>query len=73
MKFKLDENVPRRATNLLADAGHDVSTVKDEALVGEADAIIARAAAEEERMLITLDKDLGDLRLSRRARIRGSS
>ncbi|MCA1709823.1 MAG: DUF5615 family PIN-like protein, partial [Actinobacteria bacterium] len=62
MKFKLDENVPRRAGDLLADAGHDVSTVKDEGLIGEADVIVARTAAAEQRMLVTLDKDLGDLR-----------
>jgi predicted nuclease of predicted toxin-antitoxin system len=62
LKFKLDENVPRRAGDLFADAGHDVSTVKDEGLVGEPDEIVARTAAAEGRMLVTLDKDLGDLR-----------
>lgn len=62
MKFKLDENVPRRAGDLLTNAGHDVSTVRNEGLTGEPDAIVARTAAAEEMMLVTLDKDLGDLR-----------
>lgn len=62
MRFKLDENLPRRAAQLLTREQHDVSTVLDEGLVGEPDEVVARAAADEDRVLITLDKDLGDLR-----------
>ncbi len=62
MRFKLDENVPRRAAELLADEGHQVSTVKDEGLVGGTDATIVKAASEENLVLVSLDKDLGDLR-----------
>lgn len=34
MKVKLDENLPRSARQVLADAGHDVDTVHDEQLTG---------------------------------------
>jgi predicted nuclease of predicted toxin-antitoxin system len=34
----------------------------EKGLVGEPDDVVARAAASENRMLVTLDKDLGDLR-----------
>ena len=32
-KFKLDENMPTEATNLLRDAGHDAVSVVDQQLV----------------------------------------
>lgn len=63
MRFKLDEYLPGRAAGLLLDAGHHVSTVADEGLVGHSDVTIAEAAADEDRVLVTLDKDFGDLRL----------
>lgn len=62
MRFKLDENVPRRAAQLLSDRGHDVSTVYGEELVGATDEVVAGAAKTQSRVLISLDKDLGDLR-----------
>ena len=37
LRFKLDENMPRRAADSLFAAGHDVSTVADEGLVGQPD------------------------------------
>jgi predicted nuclease of predicted toxin-antitoxin system len=49
LKLKLDENVPRRVGVLLVDKGHDVSTVKNEGLVGEPDDVVARAAASEKQ------------------------
>ncbi|MGH2698501.1 MAG: DUF5615 family PIN-like protein [Actinomycetota bacterium] len=54
--------MPRRAADLLFAAGHGVSTVADEGLVGQADATVAEAAADGDRILVTLDKHLGDLR-----------
>ena len=34
MKFKIDENLPVEAAELLRDAGHDAHTVGEESLTG---------------------------------------
>ena len=62
MKFKLDENLPVSSARLLAKSGHDVDTVAAEGLTGAADPDVVAAATAEERVLITLDRGLGDLR-----------
>ncbi len=62
MKIKLDENLPRRVVGDLEKAGHDVTTVVEEGLAGGRDVDVIAAAANEGRMLITLDRGLGDLR-----------
>ena len=62
MKVKVDENVPRHAVRLLAGQGHDALTTSDEGLVGADDAAVARRAAEEGRMLLTLDRGFADIR-----------
>ncbi|MDR4495365.1 MAG: DUF5615 family PIN-like protein [Nitrospirales bacterium] len=61
MKFKLDENIGHRGVTFLKSAGHEVSTVREEGLGGEADERIIRAAIFEERALITLDHDFGQV------------
>ncbi len=62
MKVKLDENVPRRAMQTLVRAGHEVDTVIDEDLAGASDPDVVAAAGADGRLLITLDRGLGDLR-----------
>lgn len=62
MKLKLDENLPHDLTADLVERGHDVHTVHDEQLAGHADPVVVRAAAAEERMVLTLDRGVGDLR-----------
>ena len=62
MKLKLDENVPRSAADVLVAAGHDVSTVAEENLVGAEDDEVVRVAAGEDRLLVTLDRGLADAR-----------
>ena len=47
MKFKLDENLPTGAERVLADAGHDVSTVLQERLGGKPDSRIAETCKLE--------------------------
>jgi predicted nuclease of predicted toxin-antitoxin system len=55
-----NENFPGPVVRALRQAGHDVAWVKEEA-PGEADqAVLARARAER-RLLVTFDKDFGEL------------
>lgn len=62
MKFKLDENLPAELLDVLQAQGHEADTVVDEYLSGEADRIILAAVRSEERVLLTLDKGIGDIR-----------
>jgi predicted nuclease of predicted toxin-antitoxin system len=61
MKFKLDENIGRRGEAFLRSVGHDVETVRQEGLGGEDDERIFQAAIFEQRALITLDHDFGQV------------
>jgi predicted nuclease of predicted toxin-antitoxin system len=62
VKFKLDENLPASAGTILAAAGHDVDTVIDEELGGAPDPAVVAAATADGRVLISLDRGLGDIR-----------
>jgi predicted nuclease of predicted toxin-antitoxin system len=62
LRLKLDENLPRRLKRLLSNLEHDVTTVADEQLLSQPDAVVARAAMSEHRLLMTLDLQFGDLR-----------
>ena len=57
MRFKLDENLGNRGVELLREAGHQVATVFEQHLNGASDPMVASVCAEEERCLITMDKD----------------
>lgn len=50
------------ACSVLTMHGHDVDTVLDESLVGAPDRDVVAAAAAGNRLLITLDRGLGDIR-----------
>lgn len=62
MKFKIDENLPKEAAQLLASAGHDALTVLDQELGGQPDQQISAVCKSESRALITNDKDFCDVR-----------
>lgn len=62
MKFKLDENLPASSAAILASAGHDVDTVTQEGLIGVSDQDVVAAATAAGRILISLDRGLGDIR-----------
>ncbi len=62
MRFKLDENLPASAAAELVEAGHDVDTVLEEDLGGSPDPDVVVASTAAERILISLDRGLGDIR-----------
>ena len=63
MLFKIDENMPVEAVELLHRAGHLAHTVFDEQLAGHPDPNVAAACQSEQRALITLDVDFADIRV----------
>jgi hypothetical protein len=60
MRFLANENIPPGAVGRLRDLGHDVLSVK-ESMTGSDDAAILARAVSEQRVLITFDKDFGEL------------
>ena len=60
MRFKLDENLGRRGTELLTAAGHDVATAFDQNLNQAPDVEIIEVCRQENRYLVTLDLDFGN-------------
>jgi len=64
-RFKLEENPPRDAHTLLADAGHDSHSVIDESLGGGSDPKGIEACLNENRVFVTFDLDFADIRLYR--------
>ena len=65
MRFLADENVPRQVLDRLRSEGLDVTTIS--ALhSGIPDEDVMRAAESEGRVLITADRDFGDLFVRRR-------
>jgi predicted nuclease of predicted toxin-antitoxin system len=64
MRLPADENFPGAAVKALRAAGHDVAWVQGEA-PGSKDEIVLQLAQDEERVLITFDKDFGELAFRR--------
>lgn len=60
MRFLANENFPGAAVTALAAAGHDVVWVRI-AAPGTTDPDVLAWAAREERILLTFDKDFGEL------------
>jgi predicted nuclease of predicted toxin-antitoxin system len=61
MRLKLDENMPRPLADSLRRVGHDVHTAADEGLLGKPDRVVWSVVVEEKRLLLTLDRDFGQL------------
>jgi predicted nuclease of predicted toxin-antitoxin system len=61
VKLKLDENLSRRAADLIRAAGHDTVTVANQGLRGTADEILFEVCGRERRALVTLDRDFGQV------------
>jgi predicted nuclease of predicted toxin-antitoxin system len=61
-RFKIDENLPREAADVLREAGHDAMSVMDQQLGGRQDPDIAAVCRAEDRTLVTLNLDFADIR-----------
>ncbi len=59
MKLLLDEFVHPAVAGLLREADHDVVTVADPDMLGATDVAVLAAAAEQERVVVTLDTTSG--------------
>lgn len=60
MRILANENVPGEAIKALRERGHDVAWVREDA-PGRSDNLILKRAQDENRILITFDKDFGEL------------
>lgn len=60
MRFSANENFPGMAVAALREAGHEVFWVRTE-MAGAADEEVLAHAIAEDRVLLTFDKDFGDL------------
>ena len=60
MRLLADENIPKLAVDVLRDRGHEVVWVRQNA-PGIPDREVLSLAQAEERLLITCDKDFGEL------------
>lgn len=60
MRFLADENFPGDAVAALRATGYDVAWVREEA-PGSADREVLAKATGEKRVLLTFDKDFGEL------------
>jgi predicted nuclease of predicted toxin-antitoxin system len=60
MRFLTNENIARSVVEGLRAAGHDCLSAK-ESMRGLADPLVLARAVSEERILVTFDKDFGEL------------
>jgi predicted nuclease of predicted toxin-antitoxin system len=60
MRLLTDENIPRALIRLLRERGHNVADAR-EGLRGERDSVLLSLAESEARVIITQDKDFGEL------------
>jgi hypothetical protein len=72
VRVKLDENLPDSVLSILGGAGHDVDTARAEGLRGAKDPAVLAGATADGRLLLTLDRGLGDIRAYPRAPTPGS-
>ena len=65
MRILADENCPGDLVDALRAAGHDVCWVRSDA-PGSSDPDILKRAQQEERLVLTFDKDFGELAIRNR-------
>ena len=57
MRFLLDENVAVGVAQVLTDLGHDVVRATEVVAAGSPDHVVATAALQDDRILVTHDRD----------------
>jgi hypothetical protein len=62
MRFKIDENLPGEVADELRGRQHEADTVADEGLSGEVDKNLLHVVKNEQRVFLTLDKGIADIR-----------
>ena len=60
MKFLANENIPAPSVQLLRQAGFEVAYIADE-VSGIDDAAVLQLACDEQRIILTFDRDYGEL------------
>jgi predicted nuclease of predicted toxin-antitoxin system len=60
MRFLANENLPRDLVDALRARGHDVAWVREDS-PGLADPMVLERARQEMRVVVTFDKDFGEL------------
>jgi predicted nuclease of predicted toxin-antitoxin system len=61
MKFLTDENIANSTIRMIRELGFDVKDVREIGLIGCSDELIIKLAIKEDRIIITLDKDFGNI------------
>ena len=69
-KLLADENVPRKTVEVLRNEGMDITMVS-EASRGMSDRAVIEYANREKRVIVTFDKDFGELVFRERIRVEG--
>lgn len=70
MKFIANENLPRKTVESLKNRGIDILSIKNYGY-GLEDEDVIKIATKEHRILITLDKDFGELVFKKGKKCRG--
>ena len=63
IRVKVDEDLPRQVADLFAERGHDAVTVVMQGWQGLVDDALWPRVQQEQRWLITADKDFADLHI----------
>ena len=62
MRIKVDEDLPKAATQTLRDRGYEAISVVEQRLRGTKDLVLWQVVQNEQRFLVTADKGFGDVR-----------
>jgi predicted nuclease of predicted toxin-antitoxin system len=61
MRLKRDENLGSIGVSLLESEGHDVKTIAEQRMSGASDERVYETCRDESRVLVTLDRDFGQI------------